>query len=78
LNEDESMEESTHGLNCPNCGGVVPIPEGRVIVQCPYCDLRSFVRGERGLLRYQAPLRIQRDDAINAMSKFFGSNWAIA
>lgn len=72
------MEETTHGLNCPNCGGVVPIPEGQVIVQCPYCDLRSFVRGERGLLRYQAPLRIQRDDAINAMSKFFGSNWAIA
>ena len=72
------MEESTHGLNCPNCGGVVPIPEGQVIVHCPYCDLRSFVRGERGLLRYQAPLRIQRDEAINAMRKFFGSNWAIA
>jgi hypothetical protein len=47
-------------------------------VQCPYCDLRSFVRGERGLLRYQVPLRIQRDDAITAMSKFFGSNRAIA
>ncbi len=72
------MEESTHGLNCPNCGGVVPIPEGQVIVQCPYCDLRSYVHGERGLLRYQAPLRIKRKTAINAMRTFFGSNWAIA
>ncbi len=72
------MEESTHGLNCPNCGGVVPIPEGQIIVRCTYCDMRSFVRGERGLLRYQAPLRIQRDNAIDAMRKFFGSKWAMA
>ena len=72
------MSEPTHGLNCPNCGGVVLIPEGQVIVKCPYCDLRSFVRGERGLLRYQVPLRVDREEAINAMRKFLSGNWAIA
>ena len=68
--EGKPMSEPTHGLNCPNCGGVVLIPEGQVIVKCPYCDLRSFVRGERGLLRYQVPLRVDREEAINAMGKF--------
>jgi hypothetical protein len=72
------MDKSLHGLSCPNCGGVVPIPEGQVIVQCPYCDLRSFVRGERGLRRYQVPLRAPREQAIQAMRKFLTSNWAIA
>lgn len=72
------MAESTHGLNCPNCGGVVPVPEGQVIVQCPYCNLRSFVRGERGLLRYQVPLHMKREDAINALTDFLSSNRAIA
>jgi DNA-directed RNA polymerase subunit RPC12/RpoP len=71
-------KSSTHGLNCPQCGGIVPIPEGQVIVQCPYCDLRSFVRGERGLRRYQIPLRVEREDAIGAMRKFLSGNMAIA
>jgi hypothetical protein len=72
------MDESTHGLSCPNCGGIVPIPEGQVLVQCPYCDLRSFVRGERGLRRYQAPLRVERQEALNVMRKFLSGKWAIA
>jgi len=73
-----SEKESLHGLGCPNCGGMVPIPEGQIIVQCPYCDLRSFVRGERGLRRYQAPLQVDRQKAIGAMRKFLTSKMAIA
>jgi hypothetical protein len=71
-------KDSTHGLTCPNCGGVVPIPEGIVIVRCPYCDLRSFVRGERGLRRYQVPQQTPRDGAVAALRKFFTSSWGIA
>lgn len=73
-----STPEATHGLTCPNCGGVVPIPEGQSIVCCPYCDMRSFVRGERGLLRYQIPLVTTREKAIEALQQFFRSNLAIA
>lgn len=73
-----SAEETLQGLTCPNCGGVVPIPEGQLIVKCPYCDLRSFVRGERGLLRYQVPQRAGRDVATAAFQKFLTSNMAIA
>lgn len=71
-------KEALHGLNCPNCGGVMPVPEGQLIVHCPYCELRSFVRGERGLLRYQVPQRVGREQALAALGKFLTSNMAIA
>ncbi len=71
-------EDALHGISCPNCGGIVPIPEGQTIVQCPYCELRSLVRGERGLRRYQVPLRVRREDAKKALVGFFNSTMAIA
>ncbi len=71
-------KETLHGLNCPNCGGMITIPEGQVMVACPYCEMRSFVHGERGLRRYQAPLRVERQQAIGAVGQFLKSNWAIA
>ena len=73
-----SAKDSLHGLTCPNCGGVVPIPEGQRIVRCPYCEMRSFVRGERGLRRYQVAQKVQRQGAMEALRGFFKSNWAIA
>jgi DNA-directed RNA polymerase subunit RPC12/RpoP len=39
-------EQSVHGLSCPRCGGMVPIPEGQAVVICPYCDLRSLVAAQ--------------------------------
>jgi len=65
------------GIACPRCGGVVPIPEGQVIVRCPYCDLRSIVRGEGGVRRYQVPARASHDQALQELDKFFGK-FAIA
>jgi DNA-directed RNA polymerase subunit RPC12/RpoP len=70
--------QALHGLNCPRCGGMVTIPEGQVVVRCPYCDLRSFVRGERGLQRFQVPQRIERRDGIKTLKQFLVGNWAIA
>jgi hypothetical protein len=72
-----SEKEPLHGLSCPKCGGMVPIPEGQEIVHCPYCDLRSYVKGERGLRRYQVPLHARREDALDALKQFF-KNVAIA
>jgi DNA-directed RNA polymerase subunit RPC12/RpoP len=73
-----SALEATHGLNCPNCGGTVPIPEGQIIVICPYCELRSFVKGERGLQRYQVEQRINREQAVRSLQNFLSSKWAVA
>lgn len=73
-----NSEQALHGLNCPNCGGMVPIPEGQRIVRCPYCDLRSWVRGERGVLRFQVPLKVDRKAASQAYQGFLRSNMAIA
>lgn len=42
----ESMSDPITGLGCPRCGGIVPIPEGAVLVACPYCDQRSVVSAE--------------------------------
>lgn len=67
-----------HGLNCPNCGGTLQIPEGQMIVRCPYCDLRSLVKGERGVRRYQVTPKIGREQALGALRGFLTSNWAIA
>jgi hypothetical protein len=72
-----SETQTLKGLTCPRCGGVVPIPEGQAIVRCPFCDLRSIVRGERGVRRYQVPARANRDQATQALDKFLG-NFAIA
>lgn len=72
-----SDSQTLKGINCPRCGGIVPIPEGQVIIRCPYCDLRSIVRGERGVRRYQVPARANRDQALQALVQFF-SNFAIA
>jgi hypothetical protein len=57
---------------------MVPIPEGQAIVRCPYCELRSLVHSERGVYRYQAPLRIPREQAQEAMRRFLGSHRAIS
>jgi len=71
-------KEPVHGLTCPRCGGMVPIPEGELIVRCPFCDLRSMVRGERGLQRYQVPQRIDRQRAVQALQGFLKGHRAIA
>lgn len=71
-------EEIVHGLACPQCGGMVSIPEGQLIVRCPYCDLRSFVRGERGLRRYQVPCQIDRAQVLQALQRFLKGHRAIA
>jgi hypothetical protein len=57
---------------------MVPIPEGQVIVRCPYCELRSVVRGERGYQRYQVPCRVDRGQAEVALGGFFSRHRAIA
>lgn len=74
----ESRRDSIQGVACPNCGGMVPIPEGQLIVRCPYCDLRSLVRGDRGIQRYQVPTRLDRQQAQGALRGFLQSSPAIA
>jgi hypothetical protein len=70
--------DSLQGLNCPNCGGMVSVPEGQLIVHCPYCEMRSFVRGERGILRYQVPQRLDRAAAAERLGQFLSSSMQIA
>ena len=76
--EGMSDKETTHGLACPKCGGMVPVPEGQVIVRCPYCEMRSLVRGERGVQRYQVPPQIERRHIDSILKNFFSESRAIA
>ncbi len=73
-----STADALQGLGCPNCGGMVPIPEGQLIVICPFCGQRSIVRGERGLLRFQVPLRLAEADVRKKLREFLNSSQAIA
>ncbi len=62
---------ASQGLTCPNCNGVVPVPEGARIVTCPFCDMRSLVHGERGIRRWQVVNRLDRQQALEAVSGFY-------
>lgn len=66
------------GLTCGNCGGMVPIPEGQAIVKCPYCEMRSLVKGDRGVRRYQIPRTIDRAQALGASKKFLQGKIQVA
>lgn len=57
---------------------MVPIPEGQAVVICPYCDQRSLVSGVRGIRRYQAPLRVDREQAIQALHGFVSGKIQVA
>ena len=71
-------EKPTKGLSCPKCSGMVPIPEGQVMVICPFCEMRSLVKGERGLRRYQVERRVNREAAQKAMKGFLSGKMQIA
>lgn len=73
-----SEKEITQGLNCPKCGGRIKIPEGQQLVICPYCQQRSIVRGERGLVQYQVPLQVDRQQAEAMLPRFLSGHPAIA
>ncbi len=72
-----SRQPGFEGLTCPRCGGTVPIPEGEHIVICSFCNLRSIVQGEAGLIRYQLPAQINREDALGHWQRFLSSSLAI-
>ncbi len=72
-----AKSSKTHGLTCPNCGGVVPVPEGARIVACPFCEMRSLVQGDRGIRRWQVTNKVDRERALEAVrGSFSGMNKA--
>ena len=66
-----SQINQSQGLTCPNCSGVVPVPEGARIVSCPFCDMKSLVQGERGIRRWQVERHIDRQQAEANVAGFF-------
>ena len=38
----------------------MPVPEGVRVVECPYCQVRALVQGERGIRRWQVINRVER------------------
>ncbi len=66
-----AVQTKSQGLICPNCSGVVPVPEGVRVVVCPYCEMRSMVQGERGIRRWQIRNKIERERAMTAVKGFF-------
>lgn len=65
------MKDESQGLICPNCAGVVPVPEGARIVQCPFCDINALVQGERGVRRWQVARKVDREKALTAVNAYF-------
>jgi hypothetical protein len=61
----------SQGLTCPKCSGVVPVPEGVRVVECPFCQIRCLVQGDRGIRRWQVSNRIERQRVLDSMERFF-------
>jgi hypothetical protein len=71
---------------------MVPVPEGQVIVACPYCDQRSVVAAAKsevaeskpvgaevlGVRRYQAPLKVTHEQAAQALQGFLSGKVQVA
>lgn len=66
-----ATQSEIHGLTCPNCNGVVPVPEGARIVTCPFCQMRSLVQGDRGVQRWHVINQLDRDGALKTVTGFF-------
>ncbi len=49
----------------------MPVPEGVRIVECPFCEGRSLVQGERGVRRWQMVHQVDREQALTAVTGFF-------
>jgi hypothetical protein len=66
-----SSINKTQGLVCPNCAGIVPVPEGARVVECPFCHFSSLVQGERGVYRWQVRNKVVRDKAVETVRGFW-------
>lgn len=79
-----SGETSTQGLSCPRCGGIVHVPEGQILVICPYCEQRSVVsaaegkQDELGVRRYQVPVRAGRETLEKTFRGFVSGKYQVA
>lgn len=65
------MSATSHGLLCPRCQSVIPIPEGVRVVQCPSCEMRSYVQGDKGTRRWQVARKVEREQALTEVQRFF-------
>ena len=66
-----AVQTKSQGLTCPNCSGVVPVPEGVRVVSCPFCEMRSLVQGDQGVRRWQIVNKLNREQALAAVKGFF-------
>ncbi|MBE2200980.1 MAG: hypothetical protein IAE79_20370 [Anaerolinea sp.] len=64
-------QDQSQGLVCPNCSGVVPVPEGVRLVQCPFCQMHSLVQGDRGVRRWQVARQVEREAVPGIVQSFF-------
>ena len=50
----------------------MPVPDGARIVTCPACQQKALVQGERGVRRWQVRRKVDRAQAVETVTQFFG------
>jgi hypothetical protein len=65
------MADIITGLACPSCNGTLSVREGQRIVKCPYCSHSAYVKGDRGLARFQVARKVERAAAEGAVRQFW-------
>ena len=57
------MPELVEAINCPKCGGPLPLAPGEIIVTCPYCGTAVRIRGDKPFLLQHGMLPAKLDRA---------------
>ena len=59
---------------CTQCGGETPLPSGRRLVRCEYCDATLFVDRAGVVNHYRLPPLLSADEARAALRRWMAGN----
>ena len=56
-----------YSLNCPQCGGVLEVDEGRTVVTCPFCGISCQVSSQKGLWHFQIRPTVTQEQVLESV-----------
>jgi len=71
-------EKLLKGVTCPACSGELDLREGVKTFNCKYCGSLLITKGIDGVIKYNVPVKIQRNIAIQNMQNWLGKGLAKA
>lgn len=64
-------------ISCTQCGGETPLPSGRRLLECQYCDATLFVDRAGVVNHYRLPPLLGADEARAAVRRWMAGNQTV-